>query len=48
MPSSVSTSWQGALHDLGARIVILVDAVAEAIKRNGSFLSLARAMYSGM
>ena len=30
MPSWLSTSCAGLLHDLGARIVVLVDAVAEA------------------
>ena len=30
MPTSFSTSWQVCLHHLRARIVVLVDAVAEA------------------
>ena len=30
MPSSFRTSWRGLLHDAGARIVVLVDPVAEA------------------
>src|SRR5262245_4732388 len=38
----------GLLHDLGARVVMLVDPVAEAHQAEAIVLSLARRMYSGM
>ena len=40
MPSSSSTSWQVCLHDLRARVVVFVDAVAEAHQPEGIVLVL--------